>query len=123
MVCSEESASNGEALAVIDREEQRNQKSGNRGKSQGERGRSKSRNNNKFCKYCKKINHIIEDCWKLKNKEKRKNKSGDDGKAAIASGDSYDNSDVLIAFAGCVSMNYEWMLDSACSYHVCINKD
>jgi hypothetical protein len=123
MVHSEESASNGEALAVIDREEQRNQKSRNRGKSQGERGRSKSRNNNKFCKYCKKINHIIEDCWKLKNKEKRKNKSGDDGKAVVASGDSSDNSDVLIAFAGCVSMNCEWMLDSACLYHVCINKD
>jgi hypothetical protein len=65
---------------------------------------------------------MIKDCWKLKNKEKRKNKSGDDGKAAAASGDS-DCGDVLIAFASCVLMNSEWILDSACSYHVCINKD
>jgi hypothetical protein len=65
---------------------------------------------------------MIEDCWKLKNKEKRKNKSGDDGKVVVASGD-FDNGDVLIAFAGCVSMNSEWILDSTCSYHVCINKD
>jgi hypothetical protein len=123
MVRSEESTSNGEALAVRGREEQRNTKSRNRGKSQGERGRSKSRNNNKlFCKYCKKTNHMIEDCWKLKNKEKRKNKSGDDGKVVVVSGDS-DNGGVLIVFPVCVSMNSKWILDSTCSYHICINKD
>jgi hypothetical protein len=43
-------------------------------------------------------------------------------KAAIASGGS-DNGDVLIAFVGYASMNSEWILDSACSYHVYINKD
>jgi hypothetical protein len=65
----------------------------------------------------------------LKNKEKRngtnrsKNKLEDDGKAAVMSGDSSDNGDVLIAFISCVSMNFEWILDSACSYHICINKD
>jgi hypothetical protein len=100
---SEESTSNRETLAVRGREEQRNPKSGDRGKSQGERGRSKSRNNNKlFCKYCKKTNLMIEDSWKLKNKEKRNNKSGDDGKAAVAFGDS-DNGDVLIAFVSCLN--------------------
>jgi hypothetical protein len=104
MIHLEESTSNGEALAIGGREEQRNPKSRNRGKSQGERGRSKSRNNNKFCKYCK-TSHMIEGCWKLKNKEKCKNKSGDDGKAVVVLGDSSDNGDVLIAFAGCVSMN------------------
>jgi hypothetical protein len=123
MVRSKESTSNGEALAVRGREEQRNPKSGNIGKSQGERGHSKSKNNDKFCRYYKKNNHVIEDCWNLKNKERRKNKSQEDGKAAIASGDSSDSGEVLIAFPGCVSMNYEWILDSACSYHVCINKD
>jgi hypothetical protein len=72
---------------------------------------------------------MIEDSWKLKNKEKRKgtnrfkNKSEDDGKASIVSSDNSDNGDVLIIFAGCVSMNSEWILDSACSYHVCINND
>jgi hypothetical protein len=62
MVRSEESTSNGEALVVRGREEQRNTKSGNRGKSQGERGRSKSKNKDKFYRYCKKNNHAIEDC-------------------------------------------------------------
>jgi hypothetical protein len=123
MVRSEESTSNEEAVAVRGREEQRNPKSRNRGKSQGERGRSKSKNKDKFCRYCKKNNHVIEDCWKLKNKERRKNKSQEDGKTDVVSGDSSDSGDVLIAFAGCVSMNFEWILDSACSYHVCINKD
>jgi hypothetical protein len=123
MVCSKESTSNGEALAVRGREEQRNPKSGNRGKSQGERGCSKSKNKDKFGWYCKRNNHVIEDCWKLKNKERRKNKSQEDDKAIVASGDSSDSGDVLIAFASCVSMNSEWILHSACSYHVCINKD
>jgi hypothetical protein len=122
MVRSKESTSNGKVLVVRGREEQRNPKSGNRGKRQGERGRSKSRNKNKFCKYCKKNNHMTEDCWKLKNKEKRTNKSQEDGKAAIASGDSSDSGDVLIAFASCVSMNSGWILDSSCSYPLCINK-
>jgi hypothetical protein len=121
MVLSEESTSNGEALAVRGREEQRNPKYGDRGKRQGERGHSKSSNKDKFCRYCKRNNHVINDCWKLKNKEKRK--SQEDGKAIVASSDSSDSGDVLIAFAGCVSMNSEWILDSACSYHVCINKD
>jgi hypothetical protein len=72
---------------------------------------------------------MIEDCWKLKNKEKRnstnwsKNKLDDDGMASVVSRDYSDNDDVLITFAGCASMNFEWILDSACSYHVCINKD
>jgi hypothetical protein len=66
---------------------------------------------------------VIKDCWKIKNKENRKNKSQEDGKAVVASSDSSDSGDVLIAFASCVSMNSEWILDSACSYHVCINKN
>jgi hypothetical protein len=66
---------------------------------------------------------VIENYWKLKNKEMRKNTSQEGGKAAVASGDSSDSGDVLIAFVGCVSMNFEWILDSAYSYHVCINKD
>ncbi|WVZ69502.1 hypothetical protein U9M48_018276 [Paspalum notatum var. saurae] len=99
MVRSEESTSNGEALATRGREEQRSSKPGNRGKSQGERGRSKSKNRNKmFCKYCKKTNHWIEDCWKVQNKEKRNGntrfkKSEDDGKASVASSENSDNGD------------------------------
>jgi len=122
MVRTDDSAPNGEALSVRGREEQRNKKP-------GDRGRSKSAKKDKFCRYCKKNNHVIEDCYKLQNKEKRngtnrsKNKSGENGKASVAVGDDSDGGEILIAFAGCVSMNSEWILDSACSYHVCTNKD
>jgi hypothetical protein len=40
-----------------------------------------------------------------------------------ASDNSSDNSDVLIAFPGCAFDDSLSILDSACSYHVCINKD
>ncbi|CAD6245913.1 unnamed protein product [Miscanthus lutarioriparius] len=66
----------------------------------------------------------------LQNKEKRngtykpKNKSDGDGKASVVS--DVDNSDlghVLVAFAGCVAGRDEWILDSACSFHICSNRD
>ena len=36
---------------------------------------SQNRNSEKFCKYCKKNNHTIENCFKLNNKNKSKNNS------------------------------------------------
>src|SRR6266508_1638292 len=97
MVHSEESSSKGEALQVRGRTKQKNSYNGHRDKSQNGRGRSKSRGKEKFCKYCKKTNHFIEDCWKLQQKEKRngmnqpKNKSDGDGKASVVSSDNSDN--------------------------------
>src|SRR5438132_32519 len=41
-----------------------------RQKPNGYRGRSKSRGKDKFCRYCKKDNHDISECYKLKNKKK-----------------------------------------------------
>ena len=35
------------------------------------RGRSKSNNNEKMCRYCKKKGHIKLECYKLQNKNKR----------------------------------------------------
>jgi hypothetical protein len=124
MVQSDRSSSKGEALYVRGRTEQKtyNDSNGHEKILDG-RGRSKSRSK-KFCKYCKKKSHFIEDCWKLQNKEKRNGmKHKSDGKTSVAASENFDNGDVLIAFAGCASMNSEWILDSACSYHVCINKD
>ncbi|CAD6333781.1 unnamed protein product [Miscanthus lutarioriparius] len=31
--------------------------------------------------------------------------------------------DVLVVFAGCVAGRDEWILDSACSFHICSNRD
>lgn len=62
---------NGEALSVRGRIDNKSN-NGNRGKSSnGYKGRSKSHSKgDKFCN-CKKDNHFITECYKLKNKEKR----------------------------------------------------
>ena len=127
MVSSEGSASKGEALSVHGRIE--NKFNGNRGKSyNGYKGRSKSRGRGeKFCKYCKKDNHFIEDCYKLKNKEKRtgtyreKGKSNDESNVFVAA--SKADGDLLVAFVGCAYSDDEWILDSIASFHICINRD
>jgi hypothetical protein len=73
MVHSDGSSSKGDALQVRGRIEQRSSNESNdRFKSQESRGRSKSRPPKKFCKYCKKKTHFIEECWTLKNKENKK---------------------------------------------------
>ena len=43
-----------------------------RGSSSSGRARSKSKVKRKFCNYCDKKGHVIEECQKLKNKEKEK---------------------------------------------------
>ena len=60
----ETSENQGEGLLIRGRTHDRN--SGGRGKS-----RSKSRNKEKVCNYCKKKGHIKNECYKLQNKLKR----------------------------------------------------
>ncbi|CAD6341186.1 unnamed protein product [Miscanthus lutarioriparius] len=130
MVSCEGSPSNGEVLSVRRRTENKSN-NGNRDKSSnGYIGRSKSQSKgDKFCKYCKKDNYFITECYKLKNKEKRtgtyreKDKSNDEGNASVAASKA-DNStgDKLVAFAGCANSGDEWLLDSAASFHICINR-
>ena len=71
MVRSDGSSSKGDALQVRGRFEQRSfNESNDHFKSQESRGHSKFRPPKKFCKYCKGKTHFIQDCIKLKNKEK-----------------------------------------------------
>jgi hypothetical protein len=67
MVQAESSSSKAEALEVQGRPEQRDNyhHHNNRDKSKTDRGHSKSKEWDKFCRYCKKSNHNIDDCWKL----------------------------------------------------------
>ncbi|CAD6246447.1 unnamed protein product [Miscanthus lutarioriparius] len=131
MVRSDVSSSKGEVLQVRGRPEQKTyNNNNNRDKSKNGKCRSKSRGRDKFYRYCKKDTHVIEDCWKLQNKEKRngmykpKNKSDGDGKASVVSAvDNSDSGDVLVVFAGCVAGRDKWILDCACSFHICSNKD
>jgi hypothetical protein len=122
MVHPDGSSSKCDALQVRGKSEQRSSDDSNDlYKSQESRGCSKSRPPKKFYKYCKKKTHFIEECWKLKNKEKRKNNL--DGKASIVSDAGSDSGDCLVVLAGCVSGHDEWILDSACSFHICTNRD
>ena len=53
-----------------------------------------------------------------------KNKSDGDGKASVVfAADNSDSGDVLIVLAGCVAGRDQWILDSACSFHLCSNRD
>src|SRR5438132_1885601 len=108
MVSSESSNVHGEALQVRGRSEKKKLNNGPRDKSSnGYRDRSKSRGKDTFCRYCKKDNHDISECYKLKNKEKRnstykaKGKFDEEGKASIAANDSNSDGEILVAFLGC----------------------
>ncbi|CAD6206844.1 unnamed protein product [Miscanthus lutarioriparius] len=69
-------------------------------------------------------NHNVEDCRKVQNKEKRKNKSaGKVSVVAAAAASNDDSGDCLVVFAGCVAGHDEWILDSACSFHICTNRN
>ena len=83
------SSSQAEGLSVRGRAKDKNPNNGYRDKSSnGYRGRSKSRGRYKSCKYCKKDGHDISECYRLQNKEKKKNNSDkekreNDGEASI----------------------------------------
>ena len=84
------SSSKGDVLHVRGRSKRRSSNDSNdRNKSHDGRSCSKSKPHKKFCNYCKKTNHFIEDCLKLKNKEKKKNNSG--GKASVVSAADSDS--------------------------------
>ncbi len=124
MVSTDGSTSNGEGLIVRGRTKEKNSHNSQRDKSSnGYMGRSKSRGKEKFCRYCKKNNHDISECYKLKNKEKRKGKSNEEGKASVAASDNSSDGETLVAFAGCASSGDEWIIDSAASFHICIHRD
>ena len=95
-------------MFVRGRQKEKGSYSASRGKSSsGYKGRSKSRvKGDKIYNYCKKDNHYIIECYKLKNKEKRnsisnsRGKTEDEGKASVAT-ESGGEGDVLVAFVGC----------------------
>ncbi|CAD6229314.1 unnamed protein product [Miscanthus lutarioriparius] len=69
MVQSDVLSSKGEVLQVRGRPEQKTyNKNNNRDNNKNDKGRLKFRGKDKFYKYCKKNNHIIDVCWKLQIK-------------------------------------------------------
>nr|ABA91380.1 retrotransposon protein, putative, Ty1-copia subclass [Oryza sativa Japonica Group] len=129
MVPSEGSNSQAEGLVVRGRQQKKNTKNQSRDKSSSSyRGRSKSRGRYKSCKYCKRDGHDISECWKLQDKDKRtrkyipKGKKEEEGKAAIVT-DEKSDAELLVAYAGCAQTSDQWILDTACTYHMCPNRD
>jgi Integrase core domain. len=129
MVPSEGSNSQAEGLVVRGRQQEKNTNSKSRDKSSSSyRGRSKSRGKYKSCKYCKRDGHDISECWKLQDKDKRtgkyipKGKKEEEGKAAVVT-DEKSDAELLVAYAGCAQTSDQWILDTACTYHMCPNRD
>lgn len=106
------------------------------------KGRSKScscSNNDIICNCCKGAGHIKWNCPKLKkNKDKENNGSKGENSSsasvAVADDDSSECGDLLVVTADCLSVGHcvssvsadcdmsfstGWILDSACSYHMC----
>ena len=92
------------------------------------RGRSKSRNNkDKTCRYCKKKGHILPECYKLQNKNKRAGEN-QKGKQPEKSGEAefakdHSDGELLVAADGDSKHSEEWILDSGCTFHMCPNQD
>nr|GEU55404.1 retrotransposon protein, putative, Ty1-copia subclass [Tanacetum cinerariifolium] len=90
-------------------------------KNKKHRSQSRRKYSNKSCKYCKKLGHIVSDCYKLKNKLEREGKGNNEKKpkkaveVAIAKGDS--DSDVYLAIDTEKSKD-ELIVDSGCTFHM-----
>ena len=57
----------------------------------------------------------------MQNKEKRKGNKQGENSANVARDDSSD--DALVVIAGCAETNDEWVLDTACTFHMCPHRD
>ena len=97
-----------------------------RGSSSSGKARSKSRVKRKFCNYCHKKGHVIEECYKLKNKEKEK--AAAKGKHVSGSGEADvaevgSDGELLTVSGGGSSLPDAWIMDTGCTFHMCPNRD
>ena len=86
----------------------------------------KGRKPNKFCKYCKKRGHLIDECWHVKDKREKEENHTDvhphePGKVTFVESDS--DGDVLFATSTKKGNNSDLVLDSRCTYLMCSHKD
>eukprot|EP00252_Welwitschia_mirabilis_P018673 TRINITY_DN4156_c0_g1_i5.p1 TRINITY_DN4156_c0_g1~~TRINITY_DN4156_c0_g1_i5.p1 ORF type:complete len:1283 (+),score=262.04 TRINITY_DN4156_c0_g1_i5:125-3973(+) len=117
---SSSSEKQGEALAT------------HRGRSQfrGGHGRSKSTTRSQgrdiVCHYCKKKGHMIKDCWKLKDKRKKRDEKNKDASSSAPPSDS--EADIALLTQGgdvnvsAYSVPEVWIIDTGASFHVCPSK-
>ena len=75
--------------------------------------------------YCKKKGHIIDECYKLQNKNKATKKLK--GKQPINSSevsvveDDHNEGELFLVSYGNYKSSEEWVLDYGCTFHMCPN--
>ncbi|PHT53674.1 hypothetical protein CQW23_08136 [Capsicum baccatum] len=110
------SESSGEGLVVRGRNHEVGASGKNQSKSKGK--------NSKYCRYCKKRNHEISECYKLKNKQNREDKGKQPEKSAEASFvETESDGECFIASGTEQRSKNEWVLDSGCTFHMSPNRD
>ncbi|KAJ9537531.1 hypothetical protein OSB04_030264 [Centaurea solstitialis] len=94
-----------------------------RGSSSSSKSRSKSRGNTrKFCNFCKRKGHTIDECFKLQAKNKAKNKTtGTSGEADVVEHGEFGfcNGEVMMVSERIMNTSEEWILDTGCTFHMC----
>ncbi|MFQ6644687.1 hypothetical protein Gotur_019156, partial [Gossypium turneri] len=80
-----------------------------------------SKKRDKRCRYCKKLGHVKADCYKLRNKKVAESNEDDVAAANLAdeSGDDF----LLVSTSDNSKLTSEWILDSGCSFHMCLNRE
>ena len=88
---------------------------GRRNDRRSQRGRSKSRRDlsKTRCYRCEELGHLARDCPQLKNRTV----------AAVATAGSDSDGDVLEISDEVSTSSQQWILDSACPYHVCCREE
>jgi hypothetical protein len=76
---------------------------------------------NLYCRYCRKNSHHISQCPKVRNKEERKKKELDKSSVEASFVETLDNGEAL--FVASVEKCSSWVLDSACTFHICSHRD
>ncbi|KAF5451064.1 hypothetical protein F2P56_031363, partial [Juglans regia] len=91
----------------------------NKGKSRGSSQTTFSKKNVK-CHYCHKFGHYKNECPKLKNRE-----DGTSSSNAVSVADDRSNDlDLVLAISDSNSrFSDKWVMDSACTFHMCPKKD
>jgi hypothetical protein len=82
---------------------------------------SRDHKSNIYCCCCRNNTHHISQCPKVRNKEERKKQELDKSSAEASFVETLDSGEVL--FVASVEKCFSWVLDSACTFHICLHID